>query len=334
MSRFSTPLLLVCLALGVACAFGYDVNMAALPPMQPAPSSNHVKPTSILNDVRFMEETRQLNNAFAAPSLLEEGASTSRAQTMAAQQAAEAAQQAATIAALSKVRAENARLTAARLAMTDDDDTITDEETEDNVVTDGDESSSSDSGSDVPTHAPHDDALMDATDRKLAAAMAEAQMDLLNKGKDIKREAEWIQKVEEMIEEYREKIKNVHANMELEKQELKAILMKKHQVQNLQIQRALEKQLEEAEQQQEALNDQLEVVKTKSDEFAENKVTLTSTIDKIKEQLTALKGGEEVEAPEEEKEDPEAGEAAMLQKLQKTESTRLNSELRKLGVSV
>lgn len=66
------------------------------------------------------------------------------------------------------------------------------------------------------------------------------------------------------------------------------LLRKKRQIQNLRVQHNLEKQLKVAQSSLRELDDRLDVVQKKGDEFNSNKAKLTDAISNIKEHLTVL----------------------------------------------
>lgn len=298
-------------ALVVASAVAFDNNGFGRFEMQP---SRYEENNKLGDDVRFMEEARNVQNGFdnKGTNFLEQSATSTsevaRAQALAAQQAAQAAAQAAALAARTKTTVETEKLAAATVVSDDDDEVV----------------------EPMSLPPPKPDPTMDATDKKLLAAMQEVKLDVVNKANDIKKQAEWIQKVEDMIADFHVKITNVHTNMESQKQELKALAMKKRQIQNLQIQRQLEKQLELASSSLESLKDQLQVVQKKKTDFDDNKSTLEGTISNIKEQLAALKGGKPVKPPKPEEKKDEA--AVALETIAKAESNRINDELAGLGL--
>lgn len=165
---------------------------------------------------------------------------------------------------------------------------------------------------------------LDPEDQKLSDALDQVKSDLLNKGKTVQTEAVWIQNVEKIIGQYHKKISNVHKNIEGEKVKMTAMLQKKRQIQNLMIQRSLEKQLESASSSLGELKSQMKAIQKKNDEATENKKTIEDNIKKIEESLKSLRGEED------KKEEGEADAGNMkddqdLAKLAKDEKARLDA---------
>lgn len=131
---------------------------------------------------------------------------------------------------------------------------------------------------------------LEPEDQKLKDALDQVKSDLFAKGKQVKTEAVWIQSVEKIITQYHQKVANVHKNIQSEKVSMTEMLQKKRQIQNLMIQRSLEKQLNSAESSLNELTSQMRAIQKKNKEATENKSSMEENISKIKESLMQLRG--------------------------------------------
>jgi len=136
----------------------------------------------------------------------------------------------------------------------------------------------------VPTAAPLSE------DEKLDAALNALGEDIIAKSKQIKNEETWVEEVKKIIKLYTKKLKRVVVNVKTLREEVRKLYIKKRQIQNLKIQRALERRMEEAKADLGTLDSKLTLVKTRADEFARTRKGITTTINKLQGKLAELKG--------------------------------------------
>jgi len=91
-------------------------------------------------------------------------------------------------------------------------------------------------------------------------------------------------------QQYEAKISRVKADIEKTKLEVKVLFKKKKQIENLKIQRQLEKKLKDARADLTTLKSALKHVRSKVTEFAKTKHEIKKTILSIHTQLAKLKG--------------------------------------------
>jgi len=127
-------------------------------------------------------------------------------------------------------------------------------------------------------------------DEKLDAALNALGEDIIAKSKQIKNEETWVGEVKKIIKLYTQKLKRVVANVKTLREEVRKLYIKKRQIQNLKIQRALEKRMEEAKADLNTLDSKLNLVKTRATEFSRTRNGITSTINSLQSKLNELKG--------------------------------------------
>jgi len=125
---------------------------------------------------------------------------------------------------------------------------------------------------------------------KLQIALEAIKQDILVRNRQIQDEKAWVAQVRKIVEQYNKKVKRVLADIEKTKQEVKVLFRKKKQIENLKIQRALEKKLTDASSDLATLKSALDHVRTKASEFAKTKNEIKKTIISIHTQLARLKG--------------------------------------------
>jgi chromosome segregation ATPase len=127
-------------------------------------------------------------------------------------------------------------------------------------------------------------------DEKLDAALQALGEDIIAKSKQIKNEETWVGEVKKIIKLYSQKLKRVVGNVKTLREEVRKLYIKKRQIQNLKIQRALEKRMEEADADLKTLDSKLDLVKTRATEFTRTRKGITNTIGQLKSKLNELKG--------------------------------------------
>jgi len=125
---------------------------------------------------------------------------------------------------------------------------------------------------------------------KLDIALAAIKQDILVRNRQINDEKAWVGQVRKIVEQYNKKVKRVLSDVEKTKAEVKILFKKKKQIENLKIQRALEKKLKDANKDLATLKQALTHVKSKASEFSKTKNEIKKTIVSIHTQLLKLKG--------------------------------------------
>jgi len=125
---------------------------------------------------------------------------------------------------------------------------------------------------------------------KLSIALAAIKQDILVRNRQINDEKAWVAQVRKVVEQYNKKVKRVLADIEKTKGEVKVLFKKKKQIENLKIQRQLEKKLKDATSDLTTLKSALNHVRSKASEFSKTKNEIKKTIISIHTQLAKLKG--------------------------------------------
>jgi len=127
-------------------------------------------------------------------------------------------------------------------------------------------------------------------DDKLDVALNAIKQDILVRNRQIQDERHWVKEVKKITDTYEKKIKRVVVDIKKTKNEVRDLFRKKKQIENLKIQRELEKKLSDATSDLGTLQSALHHVHTKEDEFAKTKNEVKRTILNIQLQLAKLKG--------------------------------------------
>jgi len=125
---------------------------------------------------------------------------------------------------------------------------------------------------------------------KLSVALAAIKQDILVRNRQINDEKAWVAQVRKVVEQYNKKVKRVLSDIEKTKGEVKVLFKKKKQIENLKIQRQLEKKLKDATSDLTTLKSALNHVRSKASEFSKTKNEIKKTIISIHTQLAKLKG--------------------------------------------
>jgi len=125
---------------------------------------------------------------------------------------------------------------------------------------------------------------------KLDVALNAIKQDILVRNHQINDEKHWVHEVRKIIDTYNKKVARVKSDIAKTKGEVRTLFKKKKQIENLKIQRELEKKLKDATGDLGTLVSALNHVKTKADEFAKTKADIKKTILNIQLQLAKLKG--------------------------------------------
>jgi chromosome segregation ATPase len=126
---------------------------------------------------------------------------------------------------------------------------------------------------------------------KLKSAIIQIKGDIVRKVGDLKAEANWVEKVKVIITGIREKVTNVRAAVERKKVDLKNLLTKKRQLENLLLQLKLKAKLSEAKRDLGSLTSALSSVAEKKATFATTENEVKANVASIVNQLKILNGG-------------------------------------------
>jgi len=130
----------------------------------------------------------------------------------------------------------------------------------------------------------------DGRDPKLVAALEAIKSDLMAKGHEYKEEKAWLSDVALMMATYHKKLENVRKNVLALKTDMKELLHKKRQVENLELQQQLDKKMEVATKDMKTLNSVIDHVESRLKQFHAKKTKYEETISHIQSQLDQLQG--------------------------------------------
>jgi len=125
---------------------------------------------------------------------------------------------------------------------------------------------------------------------KLDVALNAIKQDILVRNRQINDEKHWVESVKKITDTYEKKIKRVVADIKATKNSVRDLFRKKKQIENLKIQRELEKKLSDATSDLQTLQSALHHVHSKEDEFSKTKNEVKRTMLNIQLQLAKLKG--------------------------------------------
>jgi len=125
---------------------------------------------------------------------------------------------------------------------------------------------------------------------KLESAYEAVKEDILTNSKKITDEKKWVEAVTKITASYEEKVKRVEEHIIVLRKAQRALFTKKKQLENLKLQRKLEKRLREATDELTALQNSLKHVQIKNEELNKSHMDLRATIISIENQLAKLKG--------------------------------------------
>jgi len=154
--------------------------------------------------------------------------------------------------------------------------------------------------------ADDEDAAAEETDPeilKLNAALEAVKEDIISNSKQIGEERMWVAAVVKITSSYEEKVQRVRDHIIELRKEMKKLYEKKKQIENLKLQRALEKKLKEAQDELTSLQDSLNSVQEKNAELHKSHEDLQTTIASIEAQLAKLKGEDPAAADDAEKQE-------------------------------
>jgi len=130
-------------------------------------------------------------------------------------------------------------------------------------------------------------------DRELQEALANVKDQIIFKANEIKSEKRWVKEVTGIIQAYIKKTRRVNANIKNLQKEVKVLFRKKKQIENMIVQRKLEKKLKIASQDLLTVKGALKSVKKKEEAFHKSKDDIKQTIGAMKAELAKLRGENE-----------------------------------------
>jgi len=127
-------------------------------------------------------------------------------------------------------------------------------------------------------------------DQELAEALQTVKDQIVSKANEIKAEKKWVREVTKIIEAYVKKTRRVNSNIRQLQKEVKILFRKKKQIENMIVQRKLEKKLKVALADMGTINMALKNVKIKETAFNKSKNSIKETISAMQSALKKLRG--------------------------------------------
>jgi len=127
-------------------------------------------------------------------------------------------------------------------------------------------------------------------DQELAEALQTVKDQIIAKANEIKAEKKWVREVTKIIEAYVKKTRRVNGNIRKLQTEVKVLFRKKKQIENMIVQRKLEKKLKIALADLNTINLALKNVKIKESAFNKSKKSIRETITAMQTALKKLRG--------------------------------------------
>jgi len=127
-------------------------------------------------------------------------------------------------------------------------------------------------------------------DEELHSALQTVKDEIVYKANEIKREKRWVKDVTKIIESYIKKTRRVQGNIRKLQNEIKVLFRKKKQLENMIVQRALEKKLKVAHQDLDTIKQALTSVKKKQSAFSKSKKDIRDTMKTMEQMLQKLRG--------------------------------------------
>ena len=127
---------------------------------------------------------------------------------------------------------------------------------------------------------------------KLDIALGAVKEEIMVRAKELHLEKDWSTKVASLIDEYQQKLQKVTNNIVNLRVQTKALLRKKKQIQNVQVQNKLRYKLKLAQSDLNRLQKQMEHIAGKENEFQDTENQLKNTMNALKNSLLKLRGQE------------------------------------------
>lgn len=126
----------------------------------------------------------------------------------------------------------------------------------------------------------------------LMQGIVQIKSDIIRKSGDLQSESQWVASVKQIILQFKSKVLNVRSAMDVKKTQLKTLLHKKRQLENLSLQIELNKKLDEAKTDMKDLKTALKGIDKKKTKFGANEAAVREQVEALTKQLTVLNGGE------------------------------------------
>jgi hypothetical protein len=127
---------------------------------------------------------------------------------------------------------------------------------------------------------------------KLDIALGAVKEEIMVRAKELHLEKAWSGKVATLIDDYQQKLNKVSGNIIALRAQVKALLRKKKQIQNVQVQNKLRYKLKLAQSDLNRLQKQMEHIAGKENEFSDTEKQLKGTMNALKNSLLKLRGQE------------------------------------------
>jgi hypothetical protein len=127
---------------------------------------------------------------------------------------------------------------------------------------------------------------------KLDIALGAVKEEIMVRAKQLHKEKDWAARVSALIDEYQQKLAKVEGNIVSLRVQTKALLRKKKQIQNVQVQNKLRYKLKLAQSDLNRLQKQMEHISSKENEFQDTENQLKNTMNALKDSLLKLRGQE------------------------------------------
>jgi len=127
---------------------------------------------------------------------------------------------------------------------------------------------------------------------KLDVALSAVKEEIMVRAKELHKEKDWSKKVASLIDDYQQKLQKVNNNVVSLRAQTKALLRKKKQIQNVQVQNKLRYKLKLAQADLNRLQKQMEHIAGKENEFTDTERQLKTTMNALKNSLLKLRGQE------------------------------------------
>ena len=127
---------------------------------------------------------------------------------------------------------------------------------------------------------------------KLDIALDAVKEEIMVRAKELHLEKDWAAKVTVLIDQYQQKLAKVTTNISHLRTQTKALLRKKKQIQNVQVQNKLRYKLQLAQADLNRLQKQMEHIAGKENEFSDTEKQLKDTMNALKNSLLKLRGQE------------------------------------------
>merc|ERR1719506_2337906 len=133
------------------------------------------------------------------------------------------------------------------------------------------------------------EAYNDEQEAAIKDALNQISSDVMATARELKEEAKWVKDVEHILEGYQTKVTRVETDIAGSRLHLKDLLVKKRQLENIQLQKGLEIKLTDANSDLTLIGEAEESLSQKEADFQQNVVSVQGTITDLNSQLSILK---------------------------------------------